>query len=86
MIYQKLPKSVPKMTNSIRLSQRIIKLCRLRPKKEQAWCTLRFLQEAEDFKLGKKLGLPMIPVIEDDACYMEGLGFFVDKMPRKIPE
>jgi len=26
----------------------------------------------EDFKLGKELGLPMIPVINDDASYMEG--------------
>ena len=28
----------------------------------------------EDFKLGKELGLPMIPVINDDASYMEGFG------------
>lgn len=26
----------------------------------------------EDFKLGKELGLPMIPVINDDASYMDG--------------
>ena len=26
----------------------------------------------EDFKLGKELGLPMIPVINDDATYIEG--------------
>lgn len=26
----------------------------------------------EDFKLGKELGLPMIPVIHDDASYMDG--------------
>lgn len=40
---------------------------------------------AEDFKLGKKLGLPMIPVIEDDASYVEGLGFLTGKNAKKNP-
>lgn len=40
---------------------------------------------SEDFKLGKKLGLPMIPVIEDDATYMEGLGFLTDQNAKKNP-
>ncbi len=33
----------------------------------------------EDFKLGKKLGLPMIPVIADNADYLPGLGEFSSK-------
>lgn len=41
---------------------------------------------AEDFKLGKKIGLPMIPVIEDDASYMPGLGFLSGKNAKKHPE
>lgn len=40
----------------------------------------------EDFKLGKKLGLPMIPVIEDNADYMQGLGFLSGKNAKKHPE
>lgn len=40
----------------------------------------------EDFKLGKKLGLPMIPVIEDDASYMQGLGFLTGANAKKHPE
>ncbi len=40
---------------------------------------------AEDFKLGKKLGLPMIPVIEDDASYMPGLGFLSGTNAKKNP-
>lgn len=39
----------------------------------------------EDFKLGKKLGLPMIPVIADDASYIEGLGIFTGKNAKKNP-
>jgi isoleucyl-tRNA synthetase len=39
----------------------------------------------EDFKLGKKLGLPMIPVIEDDASYMPGLGFLSGQNAKKHP-
>jgi isoleucyl-tRNA synthetase len=41
---------------------------------------------AEDFKLGKKINLPMIPVIEDDASYMPGLGFLSGKNAKKHPE
>jgi isoleucyl-tRNA synthetase len=40
----------------------------------------------EDFKLGKKLGLPMIPVIADNADYLEGLGEFSGKNAKKHPE
>lgn len=40
----------------------------------------------EDFRLGKKLGLPMIPVINDDASYMEGFDFLSGKNAKKHPE
>lgn len=40
----------------------------------------------EDFKMGKKLGLPMIPVIEDNADYMKGLGYLSGKNAKKHPE
>lgn len=40
----------------------------------------------EDFLLGRKLGLPMIPVIEDDASYLPGLGEFTGKNAKKHPE
>ncbi|TSD02369.1 MAG: isoleucyl-tRNA synthetase, partial [Parcubacteria group bacterium Athens0714_24] len=40
----------------------------------------------EDFKLGKKLGLPMIPVIGDNADYLEGLGEFSGKNAKNNPE
>ncbi|MFI5241303.1 MAG: class I tRNA ligase family protein, partial [Microgenomates group bacterium] len=39
----------------------------------------------EDFKLGQKYGLPMIPVINDDASYMEGLGFLSGGNAKKNP-
>ena len=39
----------------------------------------------EDFKMGKKLGLPMIPVIADNADYIEGLGFLTGKNAKKNP-
>ncbi len=39
----------------------------------------------EDFKLGKKLGLPMIPVIADNADYIEGFGQFSGKNAKKNP-
>ncbi|OGK48065.1 isoleucine--tRNA ligase [Candidatus Roizmanbacteria bacterium RIFCSPLOWO2_01_FULL_40_13] len=39
----------------------------------------------EDFKLGKKLGLPMIPVIADNADYLAGLGFLTGKNAKKNP-
>lgn len=41
---------------------------------------------AEDFRLGKKLNLPMIPVITDDASYLDGLGFLSGKNAKKHPE
>lgn len=41
---------------------------------------------SEDFKLGKKLGLPMIPVIADDARYLGGLGFLSGKNAKANPE
>jgi isoleucyl-tRNA synthetase len=40
----------------------------------------------EDFKLGKKLGLPMIPVIGDDASYLPDLGEFSGKNAKRHPE
>ncbi|QQS38555.1 isoleucine--tRNA ligase [Candidatus Woesebacteria bacterium] len=40
----------------------------------------------EDFKLGKQLGLPMIPVIKDDASYLDGFGFLSGKNAKKHPE
>lgn len=40
----------------------------------------------EDFMLGRKLGLPMIPVINDDASYMEGFGELSGKNAKKHPE
>lgn len=40
----------------------------------------------EDFLMGKKLGLPMIPVIADNADYIEGLGFLTGKNAKKHPE
>src|SRR6185312_4867293 len=40
----------------------------------------------EDFRLGKKLGLPMIPLIEDDATYLTSLGFETGKSAKKHPE
>src|SRR3989344_4500195 len=40
----------------------------------------------EDFKLGKKYGLPMVPVIADNADYLDGLGFLSGKNAKKHPE
>ncbi len=40
----------------------------------------------EDFKLGKKLGLPIIPVIADNADYLLGLGEFSGKNAKNNPE
>lgn len=40
----------------------------------------------EDFKLGKKFGLPVIEIIKDDASYMEGLSFLSDQNAKKHPE
>lgn len=39
----------------------------------------------EDFKLGKELGLPMIPVINDDASYIEGFDFLSGQNAKKNP-
>ncbi len=41
---------------------------------------------AEDFKLGKKLGLPVIEVIKDDASYLKNLGFLSGQNGKKHPE
>jgi len=40
----------------------------------------------EDFQLGKKLGLSMIPVIADNADYLPGLGFLTGQNAKKHPE
>jgi isoleucyl-tRNA synthetase len=40
----------------------------------------------EDFLLGKKLGLPMIPIIADNADYLENLGFLTGQNAKKHPE
>ena len=40
----------------------------------------------EDFLLGRKLGLPMIPVIADNADYLPGLGFLSGQNAKKHPE
>ena len=40
----------------------------------------------EDFKMGKKIGLPMIPIIADNADYLTGLGFLSGKNAKKHPE
>ncbi len=39
----------------------------------------------EDFKLGKKLGLPLIPVIADNADYLPGLNQFSGKNAKSDP-
>jgi len=39
----------------------------------------------EDYRLGKKLGLPMIPVIDDEANYLSGFGEFSGKNAKKNP-
>ncbi|MFH2019218.1 MAG: class I tRNA ligase family protein, partial [bacterium] len=40
----------------------------------------------EDFKLGKLRGLPIIPVIDDEANYLPGLGWLEGKNAKKHPE
>ena len=40
----------------------------------------------EDFQLGKKLGLPMIEVIDEEATYLDGLGEFSGKNAKKDPK
>ena len=39
----------------------------------------------EDFRLGKKLGLPMVPVIADNADYLNGLGLLTGKNAKVSP-
>lgn len=41
---------------------------------------------SEDFKLGRKYGLPMIPVITDTAEYLPTMGFLAGKNAKKHPE
>jgi len=41
---------------------------------------------AEDYKIGKKLDLPMIPVIDDEANYLDGFGQFSFKNAKKYPK
>jgi len=40
----------------------------------------------EDFRLGKKLSLPVIKIIADDASYVENLGFLSGHNAKKHPE
>ena len=40
----------------------------------------------EDFQLGKKLGLPLIEVIDEEATYLDGLGEFSGKNAKKDPK
>lgn len=40
----------------------------------------------EDFKLGQKLGLPLIEVIGEDASYLDGLGEFSGRNAKKDPK
>ncbi|MBN1168331.1 isoleucine--tRNA ligase [Candidatus Woesebacteria bacterium] len=40
---------------------------------------------SEDYKLGQKLGLPMIPVIDDKANYLKGMGNFSAKNAKDDP-
>src|SRR3989344_5540431 len=40
----------------------------------------------EDFQLGKKLGLPMVEVIDEEANYLEGLGEFSGQNAKKNPK
>lgn len=40
----------------------------------------------EDFTLGKKLELPVIELIKDDASYLDGLGEFSGQSAKKHPE
>ena len=40
----------------------------------------------EDYQLGKKLGLPVIELIDEEATYISGLGEFTGKNAKKHPE
>lgn len=41
---------------------------------------------SEDFRLGKKLGLPVILIIDDQANYLPSMGEFAGKNAKKHPE
>jgi isoleucyl-tRNA synthetase len=41
---------------------------------------------SEDFRLGKKYSLPLIPVIADNADYLDGLDFLTGQNAKKHPE
>lgn len=41
---------------------------------------------SEDFKLGKKIGLPVIELIDEEAAYLDGLEYFSGKNAKKHPE
>ena len=41
---------------------------------------------AEDYKLGKKIGLPVIPAIDDTAAYLPGFDFLTGKNAKEHPE
>ena len=41
---------------------------------------------AEDHKLGKKIGLPVMPAIEDNADYLKDYGYLAGKNAKKNPE
>lgn len=41
---------------------------------------------SEDYQLGKKLGLPLIPVIQDNADYFDNFGELSGKNAKKHPE
>lgn len=41
---------------------------------------------AEDHKFGKKIGLPVVPAIDDEANYLPGFGFLSGKNAKKHPE
>jgi len=40
---------------------------------------------SEDFALGKKLGLPVVEIIDEEAGYLDGLGEFTGKNAKKNP-
>jgi len=40
----------------------------------------------EDFQLGKKLGLPLIEIIDEEANYLDGLGEFSGQNAKKNPK
>ncbi|HJZ19083.1 MAG TPA: isoleucine--tRNA ligase [Candidatus Nanoarchaeia archaeon] len=42
-------------------------------------------QGSEDFRLGKKLNLPVIELIDEGANYLDGMGEFSDKNAKKNP-